>query len=165
MKMIFLLFVAMASSAPALSKVDEEKRLFLKIQQLDHIIFEESFNQCKTSVLEPIIPDDFEFYHDVAGLQYRQAFLSAVKKNICSDENKKPIRKLVEDTMEVYPLKDNGKLYGAIQNGTHEFYIKRPGEKPQKTGIAKFTHLWVLEKDQWILKRVLSFDHKPAFED
>ncbi|MEQ8523163.1 hypothetical protein [Gracilimonas sp.] len=57
-------------------------------------------------------------------------------------------------------MKDNGELYGAIQRGEHEFYILEPGKEMYKTGFARFTHLWLLEDGEWILKRVLSYDHK-----
>ena len=34
-------------------------------------------------------------------------------------------------------------------------------EKPEKAGsTAKFIHLWILEDNQWKLKRILSYDHK-----
>ena len=74
----------------------------------------------------------------------------------------KPIRKLVPGSMELFSLKKNGLLYGMIQRGTHEFYIKEKGKPLYKTGIAKFTHLWLLEDNAWKLKRVLSFDHQAA---
>ena len=82
--------------------------------------------------------------------------------NICSSPNKKPIRKLVEGSMEVYPLYNNGELYGAIQNGTHEFYITDPEKELYRTGIAKFTSTWLLIDGNWVLKNALSFDHKAA---
>ena len=140
----------------------DEKSLRTTFLALDRIIFEESFNQCKTQVLPPIISSDFEFYHDVSGLQNRTEFLKAVQSNICSNPDIKPIRKLVANSMEIFALKNNGEIYGAIQRGEHEFYIKETGKKLYKTGIAKFTHLWILNNGSWQLKRVLSFDHKSA---
>ena len=64
--------------------------------------------------------------------------------------------------MEVFPLcTDNKqKLYGAIQNGIHDFYQQEKGEKARKTNTAKFTHLWIIEDGDWKLKRVLSYDHQ-----
>ncbi|MDH6250555.1 hypothetical protein M2347_000282 [Chryseobacterium sp. H1D6B] len=46
-----------------------------------------------------------------------------------------------------------------IQEGNHEFFRLNKG-KWNKTGRAKFTHLWILEDGKWKLKRVLSYDHK-----
>ncbi len=127
---------------------------------LDQILFEKGFNQCQLSLIEPIITEDFEFYHDIAGTQDKQQFMQAMKNNICSIKTAKPIRKLVTDSLQVFPLKNNGKLYGIIQQGEHEFFLQESNASLRKTSIAKFTNLWILENDQWQLKRALSFDHQ-----
>jgi hypothetical protein len=31
----------------------------------------------------------------------------------------------------------------------------------QKGDIAKFIHVWVLENEEWKIKRELSYDHQP----
>ena len=128
--------------------------------RLDSMIFEASFNRCDHSVLQDLIHEDFEFYHDTGGLETsKAAFIKTIEQNICSNPDMKPIRKLVAGSMQLFPLYDNGKLYAVIQNGDHEFYIREPGKALYLTSTAKFTHLWVLEEDQWMLKRVLSYDH------
>lgn len=137
-----------------------QSSLYQQLLKMDDILFEQSFNQCQMDVLDPIITDDFEFYHDVAGVQNRTEFLNAIKNNICSTPNVKPIRKLVDNSLNVFPLKNKGKLYGAIQHGEHEFYIKEPNKALYKTSVAKFTHLWMLKDGKWQLTRVLSYDHK-----
>ena len=139
---------------------NHQSSLYQQLLNMDQILFEQSFNRCKQDVLEPVIAEDFEFYHDVAGVQNRAEFLKAVEKNICSTPDRKPIRKLVSNSLKVFPLKNNGKLYGAIQQGEHEFFIKEPNKALYKTSVARFTHLWVLTDDQWQLKRVLSYDHQ-----
>ena len=158
-----LLFITFSAQI-AIAKNQVSEQFFSQFVELDRLIFEESFNQCHTEVLPPIITTDFEFYHDVGGVQNKAEFLQAVKDNICSNPNNKPIRKLVPNSMEVFSLKQDGVIYGAIQRGVHEFYIKEKGKKLYKTGIAKFTHLWLLSNEKWQLKRVLSFDHQPASE-
>ena len=44
--------------------------------------------------------------------------------------------------------------------GMHEFYIKEKGKEDVLTGKARFTHVYLLENNQWILKEVLSYDHQ-----
>ena len=62
-------------------------------------------------------------------------------------------------SLEVYPLYNNGQLYGAIQHGVHTFeFLNHQGEY-QKGDIAKFTHVWVLEDGTWKVRRELSYDH------
>lgn len=157
LQLVVALFVQVSTA-----NSEENEKLFSQFLELDNLIFEESFNKCHTEVLPPLITADFEFYHDIAGVQNKVEFLRAVKENICSNPDKKPMRKLVSDSMEVFSLKKDGVVYGVIQRGVHEFYVKETGKKTYKTGIAKFTHLWFLVDGKWQLKRVLSFDHQAA---
>lgn len=104
--------------------------------------------------------DELEFYHDVAGVSDKEGFFKAIRENICSGAPQKPIRKLVEGSMRVFPLRNQGEIYGAIQKGIHEFFIKEAGKDLYQTGVAAFTHLWILEEGVWKLKTVLSYDHQ-----
>ena len=137
-----------------------QRELEKEMLTMDTLLFEKTFNQCDLSVLDDILDDDFEFYHDEGGVDGRDDFMAAIKNNICSSKDKKPIRKLVDGSMQVYRLQDNGQTYGALQRGIHEFFIKEPGKELYRTNIAQFTHLWLRQGEQWKLKRVLSFDHK-----
>ncbi len=157
LSIISALFIQVATA-----NTEGHEELYSQFVELDSLIFEESFNKCNTEVLPPLLTADFEFYHDIGGVQNKDEFLKAVKENICSNPDKKPMRKLVADSMEIFSLKNNGFLYGVIQRGVHEFYIKETGKKTVKKGIAKFTHLWLLHDGKWQLKRVLSFDHQAA---
>ena len=79
--------------------------------------FNEGFNKCNYAALKKVLHQDLEFFHDEAGAANLEQFYSDFSKNICGNSNYKPIRKLLLETLEVYPLKNNGKLYGAIQKG------------------------------------------------
>lgn len=139
----------------------EDSGLYQTLKGLDDIIFKQSFNKCDHAGMIALIPDDFEFYHDVGGLETsKQNFVETVKQNICGNMAEKPVRKLVPGSLQVYPLYKNGALYGAIQKGEHEFYIRRGDEPLQFTSAAKFTHVWMLHEGAWKLKRVLSYDHQ-----
>ncbi|MET2985652.1 nuclear transport factor 2 family protein [Aureibaculum conchae] len=122
----------------------------------DSLIFDSSFNTCNLKALALLIHEDLEFYHDKSGvLKGKNNFIENTKNGLCKSPNKLR-RELLEETLEVFPLNENdGKLYGAIQKGTHRFY-----QDDKRTGIAYFTHLWIIENDKWLLKRVLSYDHK-----
>ncbi len=148
------------------SQVEKSSELYKTIEKMDSIIFENGFNKCLLSDMEPLISEDLEFYHDKSGLSTsKKAFIEAVEKNICSDWERKLIRKL-KNGMEVFPLYENNILYGAIQIGVHEFYIKEKSKELYLVSIAKFTHVWVKETNQWKLKRVLSYDHQqPKLEN
>ena len=62
--------------------------------------------------------------------------------------------------MEVFPLEKNNVLYGAIQMGDHRFYAEEKDKSLRLTSVAKFTHVWLLEKGSWKLSRGLSYNHQ-----
>jgi CubicO group peptidase (beta-lactamase class C family) len=141
------------------SQVPKTSELFMTMKKQDSVFFENSFNLCNIEYLNKAIHKDLVFYHDQSGIQNKEIFLDNIKKYICADINKKPIRKVIEESLEVFPLYNNGILYGVIQSGIHDFYIREPNKADVRTSRAKFTHLYLLENGNWLLKEVLSFDH------
>lgn len=145
----------------AQAQVAKTSDLFLTLKAQDSIFFERGFNNCDMAYLEQVVHKDLVFYHDKSGIQDRKIFFENTRKYICGDLNKKVIRKPEEGCMEVYPMYNNGVLYGAIQSGIHNFYIREANKEDVQTGLAKFTHLYLLENGKWLLKEVFSFDHQP----
>ena len=161
MKKLLIAIISIFATQSLSAQVSHDSDLYKQLKARDSLLFDLGFNQCKISEFESFISDDLEFYHDQGGLTTnKEDFLNAVKNNICSKPEMKPIRKLVQGSLEVFPLYENGKLYGAIQKGVHDFYIREPSKELYKTSSAKFTHVWILNNNEWILKRVLSYDHK-----
>jgi len=147
------------------AQMESSSELYRTVLKLDSILFENGFNNCELKEMEHLIAPDLEFYHDQSGISTsKEEFFKAIEQNICGSGDKKPIRKLVADSMEVFPLYNNGDLYGAIQNGVHEFYIKEAHKELYITGIAKFSHVFILQDSKWQLKRVLSYDHRSPEE-
>ena len=159
-KIPFLLIAILLITQATISQVPKDSELFIQLQKMDSLVFIEGFNECNLITLKDLVSEDFEFYHDVGGIQKKNQFMENMKNNICSSPDRKPIRKLIVGSLVVYPLYNQGELYGAIQNGIHEFWIKKPNEDLIQTGEAKFSTTWLLINNQWIMKNVLSFDHK-----
>ena len=159
MKKILVLFL-LNVSAGIFAQAAKNSELFLALKKHDSIFFEKSFNQCDIAFLEKAIHPDLVFYHDQGGIQNKRTFLENVKKNICGGGSQKPIRKLKAESLEVFPLYDNGKLYGVVQTGIHDFYLREANKPDVFTSEAKITHVYLLINKEWILKEVLSFDHK-----
>lgn len=159
--LLFTVLVFSFNSAVAQVKADDP--IYAKMADMDRLLFSEGFNNCNYTVLERILAADLEFYHDKGGMQDKVQFIEATKKNICNSPEGKITRKLVQGSMEVYAMEKNGLLYGAFVTGSHDFYLAPTGKAAKKTGTAKFTCLWLLnEKKEWILKRVVSYDHKAS---
>jgi Domain of unknown function (DUF4440) len=155
-----LIIILVLLSNAATAQLPRDSELFITLQRHDSIFFERGFNSCDTHYLKQAIHKDLVFYHDKGGISDKARFMESTKKNLCSDWNNKPIRKVRRESLEVYPLYDNGKLYGVVQSGVHDFFKRVPGNPDVYSGTAKFTHVYLLIGSDWILKEVLSFDHK-----
>ena len=144
----------------AFGQEDKNSSLFIEFKKQDSIFFERGFNQCDMEFLENHIATDLKFYHDQSGFQDRNTFFENTRKYICSNSAKKPIRKVDSNSLEVFPLYNNGEIYGVIQNGIHHFYLRENGKEDVKTSTAKFTSVWILENNIWKISEVLSYDHQ-----
>ena len=142
------------------AQLDTNSPLYITLKKQDSLLFERGFNKCDLPYLKKIISDDLRFYHDQSGFQNKTIFFENTEKYICSNPDKKPIRKLEEGSLAVFPLYDYGNIYGAIQSGIHHFYIREKGKEDLWTSTAKFTSLWILENNVWKLSEVLSYDHQ-----
>jgi hypothetical protein len=142
-----------AQAVPALGDIKSQEELTKAITTLDKELFD-AYNNCDIDKLGTLVVDDLEFYHDKTGLAVgKQVFLDAIKNNICG----KVTRKLVEGSLEVYPLKG----YGAVEIGVHRFY--HPGTQDHGVvGEAKFITLWQYKDGTWKVSRVISYDHEVA---
>ncbi|SCY96185.1 protein of unknown function [Flavobacterium anhuiense] len=149
------------------SQESKNSILYKTIMAKDSLLFDIGFNTCDIKQFENLFSDELEFYHDKDGFSNKADFLKSFKNGLCgSQETYRSRRELVAGSTEIYPLYKKGVLYAAIQIGIHQFYetTATKGEpllkKNEKlVGKAKFTHLWILENNEWKLKRALSYDH------
>jgi hypothetical protein len=155
---LLLLFALVATQS--WSQVDPTSELYINLQKLDSTLFEKGFNQCDSLSLDKMISRELRFYHDQSGIQDRKVFFENVEKYICSNPQQKPIRRLEEGSLVVFPLYNDGNIYGAIQHGVHHFYIREEEKEDRWTSTAKFTHVWILEEDSFKLREALSYDHQ-----
>ncbi len=158
MKKIILILLLSAFFIPIQAQT-AAPNLFDQLKVQDSIFFERGFNQCDMAYLEMAVSDSLKFYHDKSGFQDKAVFMHNTRQYICPEQGAKPIRKRDENSLEVFPLYKDGKLYGAIQNGVHRFYLRETGKEDVLTGTARFSHVWLLQGDQWKLSVVLSYDH------
>lgn len=144
--LLFLSEVIFAQNNREILKMDLLKKEIIK---MDSLLFDVAFNQCDTILFKKIIADDVEFYDDRSGLNTSKAneIKSLISKCVMS---KKLIRKLNSCTID--KLGD----FGAVQLGEHTFYFDG---KPEGTG--KFIHIWERKDNDWKLKRIVSYEHRP----
>ena len=164
-KLIFAILLILTAEN-IVAQVTNNSKLFIELKKADSLIFNEGFNKCNYTALKKVLHKDVEFFHDQNGITKNlEEFLEPFASSICLNPNFKPIRKLVYETLKVFPLKNNGEIYGAIQTGEHVFYIKEPDKDLYATEQGKFIHIWVLKNGQWRVKRILSYEHKPPTKD
>ncbi|MNK42273.1 D-alanyl-D-alanine carboxypeptidase precursor [compost metagenome] len=141
------------------SQIDKNSTLFSELKKQDSLFFERGFNNCDIAYLEKTMDENLKFYHDNGGFQDKKLFLERTKQNICGNPNQKPIRKVIGNSLEVFPLYNNGELYGAIQTGEHQFFIREKNKEDVLGGQAKFTSVWTKKDGNWMMSDVLSYDH------
>lgn len=138
----------------------EKSELYYLLKEKDSLMFELSYNQLDTSILEELATDDIEFYHDQGGATYtKKDFIEGMKG--LGNLSYKARRELVKGSTEVFPMYKNGELYAAILKGEHAFYAKEPNDKPEYlTSTANYTILWILVDNEWKMSRIYSYDHQ-----
>jgi hypothetical protein len=160
MKNLFLFcFITISSLASA--QVEQTSVLYKTILEKDSLLFNIGFNTCDISQFENLLSENFEFFHDKSGISDHKKFLNDLKNGLCkSPETYQSRRELIPEKTQVFPLYNQGELYGAIQYGEHRFYEKMEGKTEQYASTAKFTHVWIIEDGKWKLKSGLSYDHQ-----
>jgi hypothetical protein len=164
---IVLLAVAVDKSAsqpvknipPLAGNTPNSTNLSMEIAALDRQLFDAVFQSCDLNMLKPLLASDFEFLHDKGGLVATNSaqFLDQIRASCHAKSIGKESRSRRELlSSEIFPLAN----YGAIQTGTHRFFIMEPGLPERSGDIAKFTHVWRRTSAGWQLTRVLSYDHK-----
>lgn len=125
----------------------DSRELHDTIARMDSLFFD-AYNTCKLDVMENLISDQVEFYHDRGGLSTsKKDLLVSLKNNICG----KVTRSLLPGSIEVYPIP----RFGAVQMGAHRFHNNQePADAPFH--YSKFVHTWRKEGTEWRLYRVIS---------
>jgi ketosteroid isomerase-like protein len=109
--------------------------------------WEDAYNNCKMDVMEQLISEDLEFYHDRGGLMTsKQKLNEALKNNICG----KVKRELKKGSIEVYEISG----FGAVEMGMHGFLPSN--SKGPADHYAKFVHVWKRQRGKWQITRVIS---------
>lgn len=128
-----------------------------RIASLDQAMFD-AFNNRDISILQSILSEELEFYHDLGGVTNYTQNIEAFKKTFASD--RKLRRSLVAGSMDVCPIKD----YGAVQTGLHRFYVTEKGQEEKLSSEAKFVNLWQYRNGEWKITKIISYGHLTNIE-
>jgi len=154
-KTALLIVIVFSTALPIHANTVSE--LFTLLKDKDSELFEKGFDKCDLSVTESLIMDDLEFYHDKSGIDKgKDKFLGTMRTGLCRSGENEIRRHLIAESLQVFPMFDDGELYGAIQMGKHGF---APAGQKMQVEPARFMHLWLLVDGQWKISRVLSYDH------
>ena len=150
-----ILFVAsiFLNSIFSYAQKQSSANLEKEILEMDRLLFEEAFNKCDKELYKKLVSPELEFYDDRSGLNTDFAKELASFDDRCSKSHD-VTRKLVSAKVSV--LGD----YGAVEIGEHDFYVH-----DTKVENAKFIIIWERKDESWIMKRTVSYEHRPAGDD
>ncbi|PHR56286.1 MAG: DUF4440 domain-containing protein [Robiginitomaculum sp.] len=147
------------SIVPPTTAVEASSDLYKTIMAKDHALFKVAFYDCDETGYNKLLSESFEFYHDKGGATLNKAeFIKSSRERRCEKEVGLK-RKLITESMKIYPLYKNNELYGAVQTADHDFYIRDQDGASKLVETATFTHLWLMQEQEWKISRALSFNH------
>ena len=153
---LFVVTILIVPVAPiAATGVQTPQSLHDTVLTLDKALFD-AFNACDLGTWKRYLSEDIEFYQDNDDVTIRRVELEPSFKDRCGPGNVASLRReLLPATVEVYPIQG----YGAVQFGTHRFWVVKPGRPDQLSATPKFVHLWRNKDGVWQITRVISYGH------
>ncbi|WP_116106502.1 DUF4440 domain-containing protein [Lewinella sp. IMCC34191] len=149
--LVFTLLFVLAFS-PALDAQSEMEATIIRLDSL----FWQAYNDCDTETMASMLDPDLEFYHDKGGLTMgREALIASMRNGLCATGVNTLERRAVQGSVAVFPIRD----YGAYEQGTHTFHLKKDGAFTGEVEQAYFSHLWQAKPEGYVMTRVFSYDH------
>lgn len=160
---LFATALVQAEAPPAVSGPIAEPEFIRELEALDSQLFTAAFDSCDVALVDGLIADDLEFYHDKDGLSYTSDDAFLAELNCLNRGTDDPVftRSLVPGTLAAYPI---GEDY-ALQTGQHEFFQVMENAPDILRETALFSHLWHRTGSSWELIRVISYDHRTPADD
>ncbi len=124
--------------------------LYKEIAVMDSLLFT-AFNARDLEKLKTFFTADLEVFQDNTGVRNYFQTIEAFKGLFAMDYVL--TRKIVNSSMDVYPIKD----FGAIESGAHNFCHTEQGKLECAT--FKFMHVWEKTPEGWKIKRLITYDH------
>lgn len=128
----------------------------------DQALFDLQFSfSCDVGSMRDFVTDNMEFYHDHEGFAVDNGDQWASDYGrFCEDRkrsNERVRRRLVPSSLIISPLPN----YGAVETGTHEFYMRQPNGSWKLDQRSRFAIVWRLGTDGvWRIARDFSYDHR-----
>lgn len=136
--------------APGLLPHDQ---LVAEITEADRRLFA-AFDSCNVQAYADYLAADLEFYHDKTGRTDYQFQLDSLRQR-CAEGNLLR-RELLPDSLIVNAAPG----FGAIEAGTHRFYVRQKDGTEHLDGTARFAEIWSKQSGTWKLERIISYDHE-----
>ena len=140
--------LAALDHAPQAAPASQE--LYDEIRRMDSVL-SDAFDTHDINKLKALFTEDLEFYQDNEGLVGYEQTVKDFESLFAQGNQMR--RKLVEGSLEVYPIKD----YGAVEMGAHQFCHVENGK--DECGTFRFVHLWRRGDGAWKISRVVSYAH------
>jgi ketosteroid isomerase-like protein len=155
MKKIITMCALLTLAFNAFGQDDNKPSLRDQIQAQDKAFFD-AFNKCDFETWKKYLAEDIEFYQDNDKVTHSRKELEPAFMGRCGKSNVSKLRReLIPETLEVHPIQD----FGALELGSHKFYLVEPGKPEKLEATPKFIHLWRHKDGAWQITRVISYSH------
>lgn len=128
-------------------------QLLAEISEADRKLFD-AFDSCNVQAYASFLAPDLQFYHDKGGRTDYQFQLDSLRQR-CGEGNVLR-RELMADSLIVNAAPG----FGAIEAGTHRFYVKQKDGTEHLDATARFAEIWSKQSGTWKLVRIISYDHE-----
>lgn len=152
---VFTFIILSVLSCTVHAKPVQPSSLHDSIVALDKALFK-AFNTCDLEAWKSYLAEDIEFYQDNDEVTTSRKELEPSFLDRCDEDNLATLqRELIPESVEVHLIKG----YGAVQFGTHHFWVVENNVPNKLVAKPKFVHLWRNKNGTWQITRVISYGH------
>jgi len=154
-----LLAGALSAAAPPADGLEAQ------ITAADTALFAAAFVECDPAKAASMTTPDLEFFHDKDGKSASsRADFQASLVRVCAhaaDGTWSMRRELDTASLQVFPMQDDR----ALELGSHRFFERSGDAAERQVGSGRFVMLWRKVDGQWLMERVISYDHTATGEE
>ncbi|MEH6419924.1 nuclear transport factor 2 family protein [Pseudomonas sp. CGJS7] len=149
-----IVFALLAVASGGANGAEPASKLKDTVLAQDQAVFD-AFNRCDAAEFRKYFDPGVEFYQDNDDVSVGVDELVKSFDGRCVGGKSNLRRELDAAAAEVHPIQG----FGAVQLGSHAFWIVADGKPRELAARPRFVHLWKRQGERWVITRVISYGH------